>query len=54
VSERVNTDLRFDAMNALNHVTFTAWNTTFGNAQFGLPTAANTMRTLQVTLRVRF
>jgi len=54
VSERVNTDLRFDAMNALNHVTFTAWNTTFANAQFGLPTAANTMRTLQATLRVRF
>jgi len=54
VSERVNTDLRFDAMNALNHVTFAAWNTTMGNAQFGLPTAANTMRTLQATLRVRF
>jgi len=54
VSERVNTDLRVDAMNALNHVNFAAWNTVFDNVQFGLPTVANTMRTLQLTLRVRF
>jgi len=54
VSERVNTDLRIDASNALNHVTFTGWNTTVGNSQFGLPVAANAMRTLQATLRVRF
>ena len=54
ISERVNTDLRFDANNVLNHVTYQSWNTTFGNAQFGLPTLANAMRTLQATLRVRF
>src|SRR5205807_1825914 len=38
----------------LNHVTDQGWNTTVGNAQFGLPTAANQMRTLQANLRVRF
>jgi hypothetical protein len=38
----------------LNHVTYTSWNTTLGNAQFGLPVSANTMRTMQLTLRIRF
>ena len=47
-------DLRFDATNALNHVTYPSWNTTITNAQFGLPMAANAMRVLQVTLRMRF
>jgi len=47
-------DLRFDAVNALNHVTFPSWNTTVTSTQFGLPTQANAMRSLQVTLRLRF
>ena len=47
-------DLRFDATNALNHVTYPSWNTTVNGAQFGLPMAANPMRSLQATLRVRF
>ena len=47
-------DLRVDSANALNHVTFTDWNSTINSAQFGLPTAANAMRSLQTTLRVRF
>ena len=47
-------DLRFDAYNALNHVTYPSWNTTVTSAQFGLPTTANAMRSLQATLRVRF
>ena len=34
---RFNLDLRMDATNALNHVTFTSWNTTVNSAQFGLP-----------------
>jgi hypothetical protein len=54
VSDRLNLDLRFDSTNALNHVNFTAWNTTINNAQFGLPAAANAMRAMQVTLRLRF
>jgi trimeric autotransporter adhesin len=54
ISERVNTDLRIDANNALNHVTYTSWITSVSNAQFGLPSAANTMRTVRLNLRVRF
>jgi hypothetical protein len=47
-------DFRFDATNALNHVTFPSWNTTITNAQFGLPMTANGMRVLQATIRMRF
>ncbi|HLK50964.1 MAG TPA: carboxypeptidase regulatory-like domain-containing protein [Bryobacteraceae bacterium] len=53
ISERRSIDLRFDAANVLNHVSFTSWNTTLGNAQFGLPTSAGQMRTMQATLRFR-
>jgi hypothetical protein len=49
-----NYDLRFDSTNALNHVTFPSWNATVNSPQFGLPVAANAMRTMQVTMRVRF
>jgi hypothetical protein len=52
--DRYNVDLRVDATNVLNHVTFASWNTVINNAQFGLPQAPNGMRTLQTTLRVRF
>jgi outer membrane receptor protein involved in Fe transport len=52
--DRFHIDLRCDSTNALNHVTFTAWNTTVGNAQFGLPVAANAMRAVSMTLRLRF
>jgi hypothetical protein len=54
LSDRFNLDLRVDASNAFNHVTFTSWNTTVTSAQFGLPTTANAMRSVQTTLRVRF
>jgi hypothetical protein len=54
VSDRLNLDLRFDATNALNHVTYTGWNTTVNGRQFGLPVAANAMRSAQTTLRLRF
>lgn len=51
---RYNLDLRVDSTNLLNHAVFSAWNTTFGSPQFGLPASANAMRSLQTTLRVRF
>ena len=47
-------DFRFDATNILNTVTYTGWNTTINNTQFGLPLNANGMRTMQATLRWRF
>ena len=49
-----NLDLRFDGTNVLNHVTYPSWNTVVGSSQFGLPSTANAMRSLQATLRWRF
>lgn len=54
LSDRLNLDLRVDSTNALNHVVYTSWNTIVNNTQFGLPAAANAMRSVQTTLRVRF
>jgi hypothetical protein len=53
-TERVSMDLRIDATNVLNRVTFPNWNTVVGSAQYGLPTRANAMRTLQPSMRLRF
>lgn len=52
--EHYNLDFGITATNVLNHVTFTSWDTTVNSAQFGLPVAANAMRTMQTTLRLRF
>lgn len=54
LSDRFSLDARIDSTNALNHVTFTAWNTIVNGVQFGLPSAANAMRSLQTSLRLRF
>jgi hypothetical protein len=51
---RFNLDFRTDFTNILNHVTFTSWVTTVNSTQFGLPAAANAMRSIQTTLRLRF
>jgi len=51
---RFNLDLRMDSTNLLNHVTFTSWNATVNSTQFGLPATANSMRSLETTLRLRF
>jgi len=47
-------DLRVDSTNLLNHAAFSGWNTAVTSTQFGEPTAANGMRSLQTTLRLRF
>ena len=54
LKDRYSLDLRVDSTNPINHVTFTAWNTTINSPQFGTPVAANAMRSLQTTLRLRF
>lgn len=54
LSDRYDMDLRVDATNPFNHVTFPSWNTTVGSPQFGLPYVANPMRSLQTSLRARF
>jgi hypothetical protein len=53
-SSRFYLDLRVDATNLLNHRVFTDWNTTVNSTQFGLPIAANPMRSLETSLRLRF
>jgi hypothetical protein len=54
LSDTLNMDLRVDATNALNHVTYPSWNTNITSAQFGLPGSANAMRNVQTSLRIRF
>lgn len=47
-------EVRADADNVLNHVVYKKWNTSITSTQFGLPTAADSMRNLRLTMRVRF
>ncbi len=54
LTDRNEIDVRVDAVNPLNHVTFPGWNTTVGSPQFGLPYGANPMRSLQTSVRARF
>jgi hypothetical protein len=49
-----NLDVRLDATNLLNHGVFTSWNSTINSSTFGLPVAANPMRSVQITGRLRF
>jgi hypothetical protein len=54
LTERKNIDLRFDATNALNHVTFRSFNTTIGSNNLGLLSNPSNMRSLLATVRFRF
>ena len=58
LDKRLNLDIRIDATNLLNHVVYSAYYTTINpsltNPLFGLPIAANPMRSLQTTMRLRF
>jgi len=47
-------DFQVTATNLLNRVTLTGVNTLVGSPQFGLPTAANQMRRLQMSVRTTF
>jgi hypothetical protein len=53
-NQRTSLDFRIDATNLLNRVTYPDWNTLVGSTQFGLPTRANGMRTLQPSIRLNF
>jgi trimeric autotransporter adhesin len=54
LTDRFSGDLRIDSTNPLNYVEYTAWNTVFGNRQFGLPVSAGAMRSLTTGFIVRF
>jgi hypothetical protein len=53
-----NLDIRADATNLLNHAVFTSYNTTINptlvSPVFGLPVAADPMRSVEITARLRF
>jgi len=53
-NRRVSMDFSLAATNLLNRVTYPDWNTLVGSSQFGLPTRANGMRTLQPSIRLNF
>lgn len=53
-SSRFFLDARIDTTNLLNRGVFTGWITTVNSTQFGLPLAANPMRSLETTVRLRF
>ena len=54
VGDRHGIDVRFDATNVLNHVTYPSWSTNITSQQFGLPAAANAMRVIRANVRLRF
>jgi trimeric autotransporter adhesin len=51
---RYNMEFRLNSINALNHVTYSSWNTVVNSSQFGLPSSANPMRSIQANLRLSF
>ena len=52
--DRYTLDARVDATNVLNHVAFTNWVNTVGSPLFGTPGNAGAMRSMQITMRLRF
>ncbi len=58
LEKTLNLDVRADAFNLLNHVVYASYNnvinTNLVSPLFGVPTAANAMRSLQFTARLRF
>lgn len=47
-------EMRVDATNVLNHVVYTGWNVITNGTTFGLPAGTQSMRSLQISGRLRF
>lgn len=55
INDRFSLDASLNATNALNHVTYPSWITVINNpAQFGTASAANPMRSVLTSFRLRF
>jgi len=53
--DRLNLDFQLASTNILNHVVYSSWYTNLASPlQFGAPAAANSMRNVTTTLRLRF
>ncbi len=51
---RRSIDFRFESNNVLNHANYTSYYTVVNAVDYGLPSAAGAMRTLDVVVRLRF
>ncbi|HTS61335.1 MAG TPA: carboxypeptidase-like regulatory domain-containing protein [Candidatus Acidoferrales bacterium] len=54
IGERHSIDLRYDITNALNHVTFSTYNTVVGSNNLGLVSGPSAMRSMTATIRFRW
>ncbi len=54
LSERRRVDFRVDSNNFLNHVNYSGLGTVVNSLNYGLPTSATAMRSINATLRFRF
>ena len=54
LAERRRLEFRLEANNVLNHVNYTNLNTVVNAINYGLPSAASAMRTMQIVVRFRF
>jgi hypothetical protein len=52
--DRYTLDAHLDATNVLNHVAYTGWVNTVGTPQYGFPANAGSMRSMTITMRLRF
>jgi trimeric autotransporter adhesin len=53
-SERRRIEFRIESNNVLNHVNYTSFYTVVNSVNYGLPSAAASMRTLDAVVRLRF
>ena len=51
---KLTLDAQIAAANAINHVSYSSYVTNINSTQFGLPQAANSMRQVQVGLRLKY
>lgn len=54
LGDRISADLRINATNPFNNPIFTRWDATLNSLVFGLPVAANAMRSIQLGFEVRY
>lgn len=54
ISERRRIEFRVESNNVLNHVNYTSFSTVVYSLNYGLPSAAGSMRTLDAVVRFRF
>jgi hypothetical protein len=54
LAERRRLELRLETTNLLNHVNYTNYYSVVNAVNYGLPSAAAGMRTMQAVVRIRF